>query len=112
MTEETKKLTPRRVGTLTLGISLVLFGILFLVHMILPAFSYETIFRLWPCMFIILGIEILLSSRKDNVEFRYDKAAVFLVILLTMFAMIMAGADWCMQLEKEYWLSFSCLSSM
>lgn len=97
MSEEVKAIKSRRVGTLTLGICLIIFGILFLVHMILPALSYGFIFRLWPCIFIVLGVEILLSTRSQNVEFRYDKAAIFLVIVLTFFAMGMACADWCMQ---------------
>lgn len=51
-----------RVGAFTLGCILIFFGILFLVHMIFPALSYEIIFHLWPCIFILMGLEILITQ--------------------------------------------------
>lgn len=93
MDENVKEVRTHRVGSITLGSALVLFGILFLVHLFVPVLTYEIIFHIWPCIFILLGIEILLANRKKNVEFVYDGKAVFLTITLTFFAMLMAGAD-------------------
>lgn len=94
----------RKVGTLTLGCILVLFGVLFLVHMFLPSLSYEIIFRLWPLIFILLGLEVLGTKLNgDRFQFVYDKASVFLLILMTFFAMTMAFMDAAFQYHIIYW---------
>lgn len=49
----------RRIGTITLGISLVVFGILFLIHIFGGVLNYMLIFHLWPLILIVLGGEIL-----------------------------------------------------
>lgn len=80
----------RRVGSITCGILLILFGSLFLVHMFWPALSLEVIMKLWPLILIALGCEMLISNiRKENQEevLRYDKGAIALVILLSLFAL-------------------------
>ena len=87
-----------RVGTVTLGCILIAFGVLLLLHLLLPVLSYEFIFRLWPSMLIILGIEVLVANvRSDKVEFIYDKGAVFLMIMLSLFALFMATVDYGIQ---------------
>ena len=83
--EEKRTTRTHRVGTVTFGLVLVVMGVLFLLEMIFPVLDYELIFRLWPLIFISLGIEVLLSSRRA--------AAIFLLILLVLFAMGMAGMD-------------------
>lgn len=89
-----------RVGTITLGISLIVFGFLFLIHIFYPQLNYELIFHIWPIIFIILGLEILLSTK--NQKFIIDKSAIFLLIILTFFAMIMGFADYGMEISKHY----------
>lgn len=83
-----------RVGTLTLGCLLVIFGTLFLVHMFLLALSYQFIYRLWPILFISLGLEVLGAGfHRGKISFTYDRGAVFLLIILTFFAMAMATLE-------------------
>lgn len=104
--EQKKIIKTHRVGTLTFGGMLVIFGALFLLHVFIPALNYSLIFRLWPFIFIFLGIEILVGNcraskweqREDRtLEFVYDKTAIFLIICLSFFAMIMAAVDYCLQ---------------
>jgi uncharacterized membrane protein HdeD (DUF308 family) len=89
------KMRSRRVGTLTLGLSLILAGVLFLLHLFQPlAISYLFIFRLWPVILIFLGIEVLaayLVNKKEKLL--YDGWAVFLMILLMFLAAAMAGSQ-------------------
>lgn len=95
----------RRIGTFTLGVCLLLFGILFLLHIFLPGLNYLLIFRLWPLVFILLGCELLLASRKASGQFKYDFAAVVLLLLLLLFAMGMAGFDYLLtHFPEECWL--------
>ena len=49
MDENVKEVRTHRVGSITLGSALVLFGILFLVHLFVPVLTYEIIFHIWPC---------------------------------------------------------------
>ncbi|PXV96019.1 hypothetical protein C8E03_101652 [Lachnotalea glycerini] len=83
-----------KVGTITLGIVLVVFGLLFLAHMLIPSFHYELIFKLWPIILIILGLEVLLVNAKSrNETFIYDKGAIFLIIIISFFSMSMATME-------------------
>ena len=81
-----------RVGTVTLGSILILFGSLFLCHIFLPWITYETVFRLWPLILILLGFETLYCSRKYE-DFSYDFGAVTMTILVGLVAVCMAYAD-------------------
>lgn len=98
--EETKSVKMRRVGTFTVGILLVLFGVLFLLHLFVPTVSYYIIFRFWPCIFILLGLELLYASRRRE-EVIYDIGAILLIIVMAVFAMGMAGADLIIQYAIE-----------
>lgn len=71
--------------------------------MFFPGLSYEMIFHLWPCIFILMGLEVLATkfSEKKNV-FIYDKGAVFLLILMAFFAIAMAFLDTAMQYHHIY----------
>lgn len=80
-----------RVGTMTLGVGLITFGILFLLKIIMPTMDYLFIYRLWPTIFILLGVEVLLSCKKSNVV--YDKCGIVLLVCLITFAMIMGWMD-------------------
>ena len=92
--EPNKKETIHRVGTITCGTVLIVTGILFLLHIIFPVISYLFIFRLWPCILILLGAEILIGNCKKDVSFVYDPGSVVLLILLLLFAMAMAVVDY------------------
>ena len=82
------------MGSVTFGLVLVVMGVLCLLRLIFPLLDYELIFRLWPVVFICLGVEVLISSRRPERRVVYDGAAIFLLILLILFAMSMAGMDW------------------
>lgn len=86
-----------RVGTITCGFMFVLYGVLFLLRMILPQLNYRILFDLWPVVLISLGVEILAGSTRKNQESRrivYDFPAVLLVMFLTFFAVIMAALEY------------------
>ena len=84
-----------RVGTITLGGMLIIFGVLFLLRLFIPGMTYDLIFRLWPLLFLFLGGEILIANFRQHDKLVYDKTAFVLIILLTFFAMGMAIVDFC-----------------
>lgn len=99
MDEQNEKNTPEvcrthRVGTITCGITFILYGIMFLLHMVRPEIDYRVIFELWPVILILLGVEILASCTKKNQEMQkyiYDFPAVGLIMAMTFFAAVMAA---------------------
>lgn len=89
----------RRVGTITLGLSLLSFGCLFLLKLFGIAISYEFIMQLWPVIFIFLGCEILFSHLKGSQEqFKYDFGAIVILAMLTIFSIGMA----CIEMTMKY----------
>ena len=103
MEEKNKEVRVHRIGSVTFGVSLILFGTLFLIRILFPEIDYTFIFRLWPIVFILLGLEVLVGTHREGVQFIYDKAAIFMLILLLIFAMGMGAADWCMNEYEQYW---------
>ncbi len=57
-----------RLGSVTFGVVLVLLGALFMIHLILPALNFMMVFRLWPVVLILLGVEVLRGSRYKTYE--------------------------------------------
>jgi len=92
-----------RVGSVTAGLCMVGFGVMFLLHLFFDLVDYRTMFSLWPVMLILLGLELLLSNFSAK-KIVYDKAAVFLLIMVTFFAIGMAIADECFRwAELQMW---------
>ncbi|MDD7390416.1 MAG: DUF5668 domain-containing protein [Lachnospiraceae bacterium] len=91
----------RRVGSITCGISLVIYGILFLISSFYKQFDYSFVLHFWPVILIGMGIEMLAAVRRygqdENCTLKYDKGAVFILILLMLFACGMGMADYCME---------------
>lgn len=80
-----------KVGTVTLGLTLVVIGILFLAELFFPTLPGRIICIIWPVIFIILGGEVLWGNHiSTNQDFVYDKTAIVLVVILTFFAMFLA----------------------
>lgn len=82
----------RRVGTLTLGVTLVVMGILFLLRLVgISWISAAVIFHCWPVVLILLGVEVLLSYVINKEEkMYYDGWGIFLIITMVGFATTMA----------------------
>ena len=104
--EESGGLRTRRVGSVTFGLTLILFGILFLVHIVVPSLNYEMIFNFWPLIFILLGVEILVENHRSNAlncKFVYDFPAILMLVVMLLFAMVMAAVDLNMQYYQDLW---------
>ena len=87
-----KQIRTHRVGSITVGCSLVAMGVLFLVHLFTEFISAAFIFKLWPIILIGIGMELLISNFETR-QYVYDKAAILLIFVMTGFAMLMAFAE-------------------
>lgn len=85
-----------KTGTITAGVTLVSFGVMFVLSSIFNVLSYEFIFSMWPFILIGLGAEILITNMRTD-KFEYDKSAVFVIILMSFLAMGMACMDVCIK---------------
>ena len=90
-----------RVGTVTTGICMIVFGVCLLLHSVFGFADYKFIFALWPIILIGLGVELLVSNIWAK-QIIYDKGAVVLLFIMTLFAIIMAVADVCIEMTELY----------
>nr|WP_122012393.1 tetraspanin family protein [Maliibacterium massiliense] len=75
----------RRVGTLTLGVSLIAVGVLALCALLIPHFDFTAVARYAPVLLILLGVEVLVSAllfRRDTIK--YDVASGLICLLLVV----------------------------
>lgn len=82
-----------RVGSITCGVVLIAAGVLYLLATFWNAIPVALVFHLWPVIFILLGVEILLSCVLSGDRIQYDKAAMAVMVLMVLFAMFLAGVD-------------------
>ena len=93
---------PRAVGTLTLGVALVIFGVFFLANTIIGSMPYEFIFMLWPAVLILLGAEVLLAHALNREEkAKFSGVSIFLLALLVVFALGMGTIGYVLQNSKR-----------
>ncbi|MBC8061025.1 MAG: hypothetical protein H7Y18_10185 [Clostridiaceae bacterium] len=84
----------RRVGTFTAGIVLIMFGVIFLLRLIIPVINFSIILSIWPIILVLLGIEIIVAYIINKEEqMKYDAGAIVLMIILSFFAIVMAGME-------------------
>ncbi len=73
----------RRVGTFTMGISLIAAGGLAIYSLINPAADYVLLFRFTPVILILLGIEIMISAIfAGGTKLKYDFLSMVVCTLL------------------------------
>lgn len=90
--QEKTSFREHRVGSVTAGVSMIVFGMMFILQLFFNILNYEIIFKLWPLILIGLGIEILLSNAFAK-KFVYDKGAVALLLIMSFLAVGMACTD-------------------
>ena len=69
----------RRVGSITLGFSLILFGILGICAVVNPAFSIQSVLQFWPAVLIGFGIEAVSYTHLDVYKRQTDFAGTLLL---------------------------------
>lgn len=98
---KTRTVRVHRVGSVTAGLCMVVFGVMLLLQSVFGLVTYEWILSLWPTILICLGVELLLSNLLTR-KIVYDKAAVCLMILMAFFAVGMAITDVCLKASGAY----------
>ena len=82
-------LRERKIGTITLGMSLLSVGIVF---MFVNFDSYEQLkflFSFWPAILVALGAEVLISTGL-NIKSSFSVSSIIILVVLLGFAFFMA----------------------
>jgi len=91
----------RKIGVFTLGISLVVFGVLFMVRVFAPWFDFVRVMQFWPVVLILLGIEVLVSAllpRKEGEDaIKLDPASIILLFVVLFLAGALAAAQFALE---------------
>ncbi len=75
----------KRVGTISMGIVLVAFGVIIFLSQINRVSALNILTRIWPLILIFLGLEILwfrYASKDDNIVIKYDLFSIFIVFVI------------------------------
>lgn len=87
----------KKVGRLTFGITLIIVGIVILLQLILKFDVIKYVAMSWPVILIILGIEVIYYSRKNDVNIKYDVAGIiltfFVLFVASIFSLVTFGID-------------------
>lgn len=84
----------RRVGTFTLGLSLITFGTIFLIAVFKRDFNIIDVLKFSPIFLIILGVEILIYAFVSKEEkLKYDGVSIFLSVLIIVCSTIGSGVN-------------------
>lgn len=92
----------RRVGTFTLGVSLIVIGVIIPLALIYPDSAMRLI-QLSPLLLVGLGVEILfyaITVKQDGTQkLRYDGLSIFIVICISV---VTIGASFIVPLVRNY----------
>ena len=94
-TERTELQKPRRVGTFTLGVVLVVSGGLMLVSMFWPQLDWAWALKCSPLILIGLGAETLIAARGGG-KVKYDWVGMVLCFVLVCAALCLYAVAWWM----------------
>ena len=80
----------RRVGSFTLGISLIAAGILFLCYYFVPGFDWQLVVRIAPAAaLVLLGCEVLFFAARPG-RWKYDFVSVLVCLGLIAVCMCLS----------------------
>lgn len=75
----------KRVGTFSMGIVLIAFGVIIFLSQISMFSALSTVLKTWPVILILMGIEILYYrylSKDDSVVIKYDMFSIFVIFII------------------------------
>lgn len=83
----------RRVGTFSFGVTLVAAGVAMTADLVYPSLDMCLLLRFSPIVLILLGVEVLLSARRDG-RIRYDWLGMLLCFVLVTLALGVFFVSW------------------
>lgn len=84
----------KRVGTISMGIVLIFFGVLIFVSQVNGSSAVEMFVKFWPGILILIGGEILYyvySNKGEETKIKYDIFSIFIVTTILMVNIFIYG---------------------
>lgn len=73
----------RRIGSVTMGVSLICTGIISMMCLINPDFDVMRITKFFPVMLVLLGVEFLSANfAREQEHIKYDFFSIFMCFML------------------------------
>jgi hypothetical protein len=91
-----------RVGTISMGLTLILVGCLLMMGQIQGYNGAQMIFEWWPVILISLGMEILAYvyfSKEENPKLKIDVLSIFIVIFIVLVSSILYAGSYFIKSE-------------
>jgi hypothetical protein len=73
------------VGTISMGISLIAFGVILFLSQINKAPALNLVLKIWPVILILIGLEILwyrYTIKEESIVIKYDIFSIFIIFLI------------------------------
>ncbi len=87
-----KNVYAKRVGTISVGITLIATGVIMFLSVVYPSINYINLFKFAPLLLCLLGVEILLSfSFCKKINLKYDYAGIFLALVTVLGAFLLSS---------------------
>ena len=96
-----KAAAPRYVGRITLGVAMIIMGLLITVGLFQPSLDLTKLARLAPLMLVVLGVEILVAS------FRRGDRQVKIGFGMTILCLFIIGGSVCFSIIPVAWEQMS-----
>lgn len=82
----------RRVGTFTMGVTMILVGLLIVCSLFGWGIPLEWVFRFSPLILVALGVEVLVGAFSKGTKLKYDFLSIVVCGLLTLAALAFSAA--------------------
>lgn len=78
----------KRVGTISMGIALISFGIILFLSQINKFSALNLVLKIWPAILILIGLEILwyrYTIKDEGIVIKYDIFSIFIIFIILFF---------------------------
>lgn len=87
----------RRVGTFTMGVTMILVGLLIVCSLFGWGIPLEWVFRFSPLILVALGVEVLVGAFSKGAKLKYDFLSIVVCGLLTLAALAFSAVPFVLQ---------------
>jgi len=96
-----------RVGTLSLGVLLILLGIIMLAAQFKQAVIFDMLITWWPLILVLIGAEILVhvyTAKEPEPKVKYDGFSIFIIMVIVFFSIGIYAVTATGVLERISWM--------
>ncbi|HHT47522.1 MAG TPA: hypothetical protein GX004_09625 [Firmicutes bacterium] len=96
-----------RVGTLSLGILMIVLGVVMLTAQFKQVTILDTLLTWWPLILVLIGVEILVqvyTAREEQSKIKYDALSILIIFIMVFFSIGMYALTSTGVIERIAWM--------